>query len=231
MYIVIGCALFLTILLSPTPDSLLECVDTPGIPGYSKLAEDETIAEHLSYKILGPVSDGLTPEETAYKAKCMVAILAVSGVFWATAALPLGVTAFLLGFLMYLLGVLPPDMIAKSYMKDAVFFIIGALSLASGVHKTGFDKRLGLILLGRVKNRKSYLFVFGPLVAIVACFISAKCLIAFLVPVLVGVYSRTIKDEGLERYRPLGTFLILVLVYCTAMGGTGAPTSGRETRS
>ena len=122
-------------------------------------------------------------------------------------------------------------MIAKSYMKDAVFSITGAFSLASGVHKAGFDKQLGVILPGRVKNSKSYLFVFGPLVAVVACFISSKCLIAFLIPVLVGVYSRTIRDEGLERFRPLGTLLILVLVYCTAMGGTGAPTSGRETRS
>jgi sodium-dependent dicarboxylate transporter 2/3/5 len=226
VYILIGCVFFLTILLGPIPESLLEIVDTPGVPGYRNLEPDETITEHLSHQLLGPVTEGLKPQETAYKAKCMVAILAISGVFWATGALPLGVTAFLLGFLMYLLGVLPPDLIAKSYMKDAVFFIIGALSLASGVHKTNFDKRLGLILLGRVKNRKSYVFLFGPLVAVVACFISAKCLIAFLIPVLMGVYSRTVKDEGLQRHKPLGTFLVLVLVYCTAMGGPGAPTAG-----
>lgn len=224
--IVLGFILFSAVAIAPTPKGLLELVRKPGVAGYPGIAENETITEHVSEKIVGKNGQALNPQETAFRAKAMVAILIIAGLFWATEAIPLGATAFLLGLLMYLLNIMPPDLVAKGYMKDAVLFIIGALSLAAGVHKTNFDKRLGLILLGNVKNRISFLFIFGPLVALVSCFISAKCLIAFLVPVLMGIYSRAVKAAGLQRHKPLGTFLILVLVYCTAMGGPGSPTVG-----
>ncbi|MHC4075442.1 MAG: SLC13 family permease [Planctomycetota bacterium] len=226
IFIILGFVLCLAVILSPLPKSLLDLIQKPNVPGYQHLAPGETITDHVSQKIANENRPTLTARQVAFRAKAMVAILVIAALFWATEAIPLGATAFLLALLMYLLNIMPPDMIAKSYMKDAVFFIIGALALAVGVRKTNLDKRIGLLLLGRVKNRISLIFVFGPLVAIASCFISAKCLIAFLVPVLVGVYSKTVKAAGLKHHKALGTFLILVLVYTTGMGGPGAPTAG-----
>jgi len=62
--------------------------------------------------------------------------------------------------------------------------------------------------------------------AVVAMFISAKCLIAFLMPVLMRLYKNICKANGLARHPQVGLFLILVIVYMTAMGGPGAPTVG-----
>lgn len=226
LFIILGLILLLSLLFMPIPNSLRKMVGTANITGYAELEEGETITDYVSGKITNKNETPLTTQQVAFRAKAMIAILVISGLFWATEAIPLAITAFLVALLMYVLNIMPPDLIAKSFMKDAVFFIIGALGLAVGVRKTGLDKRLGLIILGRVNNRISYLFVFGPLAAVAACFISAKCLIAFLVPVLMSIYAGSIKEAGLKRHRPLGTFLILVLVYATAMGGTGAPTVG-----
>ena len=38
----------------------------------------------------------------------MIGVLVVAALFWATGAIPVGVTALLVGVLMYFFGVLPP---------------------------------------------------------------------------------------------------------------------------
>ncbi|MBU2535080.1 MAG: anion permease, partial [Chloroflexi bacterium] len=194
----------------------------PNPQGYST-QQGYTIVDHLSEEFHEP---DLAVEEAARKVKITLGMLAVAAILWSTVAIPLGATAFLLAAIMYIFHLMPIDIIAKSYMKDAVFFIIGALSVAVGVEKTGLHHRLGLLFLGWTKSRWSLLFLFGPLMAVTAMFISAKCLIAFLMPVLMRLYKNICKANGLVRHPPVGLFLILVIVYMTAMGGPGAPTVG-----
>ncbi|MFW5741007.1 MAG: SLC13 family permease [Myxococcota bacterium] len=83
----------------------------------------------------------------------MVGILVIAALFWATGALPIGITAMLVGFLMYVFGVFTPDLVAKSYAKDAVIFIIGVLAMSVGIAKSGLDRRIGLLLLGTSRSR------------------------------------------------------------------------------
>ncbi|MFC1929313.1 SLC13 family permease [Chloroflexota bacterium] len=206
----------------PTPASLENLLTKPNPVGYAT-EQGNTIVDHLSEEFH---DSDLTVEDVARKVKITLGILAVAAILWGTVAIPLGATGFLLAAIMYVFQLMPVDLIAKSYMKDAVFFIIGALSVAVGVEKTGLHHRLGLIFLGWTKSRRSLLFLFGPLMAVTAMFISAKCLIAFLMPVLMRLYKNVCKANKLVRYPPLGLFLILVIVYMTAMGGPGAPTVG-----
>ncbi|MFC1980748.1 SLC13 family permease [Chloroflexota bacterium] len=222
VFILIAFVVFFLIINMPTPASLEKLLTEPNPVGYAT-EPGNTIVDHLSEEFHNP---NLTVEDAAHKVKITLGMLAVAAILWGTVAIPLGATGFLLAAIMYIFHLMPIDMIAKSYMKDAVFFIIGALSVAVGVEKTGLHHRIGLIFLGWTKGLRSLLFFYGPLMAVVAMFISAKCLIAFLMPVLMRLYKNVCKANGLVRHPPLGLFLILVIVYMTAMGGPGAPTVG-----
>ena len=94
----------------------------------------------------------LTVDQVARMAKVMVLILFLSAFLWGTESLPIGATDMLVAVLLYLFAVLPINDISKAYMSDAVFFVFGILAVAVGVAKTGLDKRIGLILLSRIRS-------------------------------------------------------------------------------
>ena len=101
----------------------------------------------------------LTHYQVAQMAKLTVCILFLAAFLWGTEALPLGATDILVGVMLYLFAILPINEISRAYMKDAVFFIFGILAVAVGVAKTGLDKRIGLILLSRIKSAKTFAFL------------------------------------------------------------------------
>jgi len=227
---ILAAILFAAVYLMPTPQSMTRLLTTPDPTGY-ETSQGTSIVDHLN-KIYGGASKhgkqaaGVDVEEAARKVKIVTGMIVVAALLWGTVSLPVGATAFLLVVIMYVFKLMPTSLIAKVYMKDAVFFIIGALALAVGVEKTKLDRRIGLLFLGWSKSKMSLLFLFGPLIAIAAMFVSAKCLIAFLMPVLMRLYKNICRENGLEKHNDLGLFIILVIVYMTAMGGPGAPTVG-----
>ena len=156
----------------------------------------------------------------------MVCILFLAAFLWGTEALPLGATDILIGVLLYLFYILPIEEISKAYMKDAVFFIFGILAVAVGVAKTGLDKRIGLILLSRIKSAKGFALIFLPSLAMAASFLSEHALVALLIPVLMGVYKVTCKMYGVEKDRSLAIFLLLGVCFAANHGGPGSPAAG-----
>ncbi len=92
----------------------------------------------------------------------MVGILLVAAIFWATGAVPIGITALLVGVLMYFFGVLPADQVAQAYAKDSVVFIFGVLALAAAISKTGLDRRIGILLLGTSTSLARFASYFRP---------------------------------------------------------------------
>jgi sodium-dependent dicarboxylate transporter 2/3/5 len=168
----------------------------------------------------------LAAEEVAQMAKIMLVLLLVSAFLWGTEALPLGATDLLVAVILYVFAILPIDEIAKAFAQDAVFFIFGILAVAVGVAKTGLDKRIGLILLSRIKSAKAFAFVFFPLIAVCASFLSEHALVALLIPVLMGVYKVTCRMHGVEKDRALALFLVLGLCLAANHGGPGSPAAG-----
>jgi sodium-dependent dicarboxylate transporter 2/3/5 len=168
----------------------------------------------------------LNSADVAQMAKIMVGILILAALFWGTEALPLGATDIMIAVLMYLFFILPPNEIAKAYMKDAVIFIFGILAVAVGVARTGLDKRIGLMLLSRVKSSKSFCFTFFPLLAVCAGFLSEHALVALLIPVVMGVYKASCKAYGVEKDRALAIMLLLGLCFAANVGGPGSPAAG-----
>jgi sodium-dependent dicarboxylate transporter 2/3/5 len=245
-FIILGALILAAFIFMPAPGGLLAILDTPksgdlkdAIAGYSKyssMKQGQTIADYYSHSAKREVKEtspdgakttrAMTPKETAQKSKVMVAILIVSAMFWGTGALPIGITALFVGVGMYLFGVFPPDLVAQAYAKDAVIFIMGVLAMSAAIAKTGLDKRIGLLLLGTSRSVKRFLFMFCPLLAVTAGFLSEHALVAFIAPILMIVYLIGIRAAKIAKDRSLAVMLILAICFAANIGGPGSPAAG-----
>ena len=244
--IFLGFLLFAGITLMPVPrglESLLSMKKTGSmgepIAGYSDYRQMETGQSISEYYILKAklfqqtelpsgkrIKTPLTFAHAILRAKVMVAILFVAALFWATGAVPIGITALLVGALMYFFGVFPADQVAKAYAKDSVVFIFGVLALAAAISKTGLDRRIGILLLGTSTSLVRFGLIFGPLLAITASFLSEHALVAFIAPILMLVYIGAIKTAGITKDKGLVVMLMLMLTFCANIGGPGSPAAG-----
>ncbi len=244
--IMLGVLLFALIVLMPAPDRLLLLTSSQktgqagdviaGYSSYNKMGTNETISQYystaakLNKQIKNP--DGTvtkvpqTPGQTAFKARVMIGVLVIAALFWATGAIPIGITALLVGAIMYIFGVLPPNLVAKAYAKDAVIFIFGVLALSAAIAKTGLDKRIGLLLLGQSTSLKKFLFIFPPLLAVTASFLSEHALVAFLTPILLLVYMGSVQAAGIKKDKSLAVMIFLLVCFSANIGGPGSPAAG-----
>ncbi len=244
--IALGILLFLGIAFMPTPkqlDVFLTSKKTgnagESIAGYSEYRKMETgqsISEYYSKKadlyetVKTPdgktIKKPLNINKVVFRAKVMVGVLVVAALFWATGAVPIGITALLVGVLMYFFGVLPPDLVAKAYAKDSVIFIFGVLAFAAAISKTGLDRRIGIVLLGTSTSLRKFALIFAPLLSVTASFLSEHALVAFIAPILMLVYMGAIHSAGLKNDKGMVVMLLLMLTYCANVGGPGSPAAG-----
>jgi len=239
--LLIAAIVFAGLVIIPPPQSMIDLMNKLNPPGYQLQSECKTITDNVNkklhpnafkaakkHKVVKPpeVKQLLTPTGVAQMAKIMLAIFGLAVFLWGTESLPLGATDILVAVMLYLFTILPINEISQAYMKDAVFFIFGILAVAVGVAKTGLDKRIGLILLSRIKNAKAFAFVFLPLLAMSASFLSEHALVALLIPVLMGIYKVTCKMYGVEKDRALAIFLLLGVCFAANHGGPGSPAAG-----
>lgn len=242
----LGTLLFLLISFMPTPDILQTFLSTPktgesgeiisGYSDYRKLETGQTIADYYIHKakLTKTVTreDGtvkkvpLGVDDAVFKAKVMVGILVVAALFWATGAVPIGVSALLVGVLMYFFGILQPGDVAAAYAKDSVVFIFGVLAFAAALAKTGLDRRIGILLLGTSTTLKRFVLIFAPLLAVTASFLSEHALVAFIAPILLLAYWSTIRAAGVQKDRYLVVMFMLLLTFSANLGGPGSPAAG-----
>lgn len=244
--ILLGLVLFLIIISMPTPKQLATFlthektgVIGEGITGYAeyhKIKVGQSIQEFYTAKAklydTVTAADGsktkipYSTERIAFKAKVMIGVLVIAALFWATGAIPIGITALLIGVLMYFFGILQPGQVAKAYAKDSVIFIFGVLAFAAAIGKTGLDKRIGILLLGTSTNLTKFALIFAPLLAVTASFLSEHALVAFIAPILMVVYMGAIKASGIKKDKHLVIFFMLMLTFCANIGGPGSPAAG-----
>ncbi|UCE66104.1 MAG: response regulator, partial [Candidatus Zixiibacteriota bacterium] len=118
--ILLGIILFASILLLPTPDRLYNLISSKkagaladknmGYADYRKMKAGDSIASYYGakYKIGKNIKDEdgknsfqpYGPEKMATKAKVMLGILVIAALFWASGAVPVGITALLVGVIM-----------------------------------------------------------------------------------------------------------------------------------
>ena len=237
--LIIAAFALVIVALVPVPGSLIDLVQEVDPQGYDMMeagtrrivdsvnAHDSPEAFEASRRGSEDAASALSSSrEVGRRAIIMLGILLVAALLWGSEALPIGGTVTLVAALMLGFGILPPDELAKAFMNDAVFFILGILAVAVGVAKTGLDKRIGLLLLSRIRSTAAIAFIFFPVLAISAAFLSEHALVALLIPVMMGVYKATCAAHGVEKDRALAIFLFLGVTFAANIGGPGSPAAG-----
>jgi len=232
---ILGLLLFCMMYFMPPTDRLIELLSAErggpqdelimGYAEYRHMEEGTNVAEHYA-KTARISPDEAVVEKTAQKAQVMIGVLMVAALFWATAAIPIGFGALLVGVLMYWFAVLPFGQVPKAFATDAVFFIFGVLSVAAAIAKTGLDRRIGILLLKPSTNLFWLALIFAPLVAVCASFLSEHAIIAFLAPVFMMVYMGAVKAGGVGRDKALVVVMLLTLNFSCNVGGPGSPAAG-----
>lgn len=248
--LLIAAIVFSVIVILPPTKGMIDLVSKETPAGYNLPNDCKTITDAVNKKLRSEAfmaakkgesaikktagEDGwhdapkllLNQIEVARLVKITVAILLLAAFLWGTEALSLGATDILVGMLLYLFAVLPMNEISKAYMTDAVFFIFGIFVVSVGVAKTGLDKRIGLILLSKIKSTKAFAFIFIPMLAIADGFLPEHALVGLLIPVLLGVYKVSCKMHGVKKDMALAVFLLLGICFASNHGSPGSPAAG-----
>jgi sodium-dependent dicarboxylate transporter 2/3/5 len=214
LWIGVGTGLFILIaFVLPAPQSLVEIMEKYG---YVQKMIDWEIAHNA--------------KEAAAKTMIVLGIVPMAIVFFAVEALPIGVTGILMPLMAYFFGLLPFNMIGKTFAGDAPMFMLGVFALGATVVEVGFHKRLAVWLLGWTKGFWVPMIVLCISMSIVGSFMSAPAMCSFMVPVMMAVYYGSVKAtsaEGEVVHDPaLAKYLLFSLCFALNMGGPGTPSAG-----
>jgi sodium-dependent dicarboxylate transporter 2/3/5 len=214
LWMCIGLGIFFLVgFILPTPQSLVATIEKYGFA--KKLIEWE-VAHDVN--------------EAAHKTMIVLGIIPMAVIFFATEAIPIGLTGILMPILAYFLHLLPRSMIGKTFAGDAPMFLLGVLAMGVAVVDVGLHKRLATWLLGWTKGFLVPIFVLCISMAVVGSFISAHAMCAFMTPVMMAVYFGAVaanSREGELRHDPaLAKFLLFTLCYALNVGGIGSPAAG-----
>lgn len=214
LWLCVGVAVFVIIgFLIPPPHGLVKVVGDQGFA-------DQMIKWHLAHDV----------DEAARKTMIVLGIIPMAVIFFATEALPIGLTGILMPILAYFLGLLPKKEVGKSFAGDAPMFLLGVLAMGVVVVEVGLHKRLATWILGWTRGFLVPVFILCISMAIIGSFISAHAMCAFMTPVVMAVYYGSVlarSPSGEVKHDPaLAKFLLFTLCFSLNVGGVGSPAAG-----
>jgi sodium-dependent dicarboxylate transporter 2/3/5 len=214
LWLCIGLAIFILIgFILPAPQSVVDMVEKYGFAEKFMKWEVAHDARHAARKTM-----------------IVLGIIPMAVIFFATEAIPIGLTGILMPTLAYFLHLLPRGMIGKTFAGDAPMFLLGVLAMGVAVVDVGLHKRLVTWLLGWTKGFMIPVFVLCVSMAVVGSFISAHAMCAFMTPVTMAVYFGAVeanrKGAELVHDPALAKFLLFTLCYALNVGVVGSPAAG-----
>ena len=139
--------------------------------------------------------------------------------------IPLPGVAMMMLFMQVLLGIDEPNNVAKSFMSDAVFFIMGSLMLAVAIVSQGLDSRLALGII-KLTGNKTWSIVVGfvSISAFLSSFIGEHTVTAMMMPVGLILIYNTSTDRAVTKN--LAALILFSIAYGSAIGSIGTPSGG-----
>lgn len=140
-------------------------------------------------------------------------------------SLPLPAIAFIIIILEVYFGIDEPNSVAKSFMNDAVFFIMGSLMLAVAIVKQGWDKRIALGII-KITGNRTYRVALGFIIisALLSSFIGEHTVAAIMLPIALTLINYTAKDKS--KVKNLSALLLFSIAYGSLIGSVGTPSGG-----
>jgi len=140
-------------------------------------------------------------------------------------SLPLPGIAFIIIILEVYFGIDNANNIAKSFMNDAVFFIMGSLMLAVAIVRQGWDKRIALGIIKLTGNKTHWVaFGFAALSAVLASFVGEHTVAAIMLPIALTLIKYTSIDS--KKVWRISAYLLFSIAYGSLIGSVGTPSGG-----
>jgi sodium-dependent dicarboxylate transporter 2/3/5 len=214
LWLLVGLGIFVLVgFVLPTPQSVIETVQKYGF--VEKMMEWEIAHD---------------AEGAARKTMIVLGLIPMAVIFFATEAIPIGLTGLLMPLLAYFLHLMPSHSIGKTFAGDAPMFLLGVLAMGVAVVDVGLHKRLASWLLGWTRGFFVPIFVLCLSMSIVGSFISAHAMCAFMTPVMAAVYIGAVRANSppgkLVHDPALAKFLLFTLCFALNVGGVGSPAAG-----
>jgi anion transporter len=141
-----------------------------------------------------------------------------------TEAIPLPMVAFCIGIIALMTGIFDRETMPSLYWSDATWFIMGSLMFAAAFVKTGVDRRIGVMMFGKLRN-PSVRWVTLVIVVIIApltMFMSDHALAAMFLPIGILLYTTATAAAGGDDPE-LGKMLMITIAMACNLGGSLAP--------
>lgn len=158
-----------------------------------------------------------TPTGLTLEGQKALAIFVVSILLWVTHALPLVITSLLVVILFPLTGVMSSHESYALFGNEAIFFILGAFILASGIMRSGLSTRLALLTLRHFGKSPNHLLLsFLCLSAFLSFWMSEHAVAAMMFPIVLEVVDALKLVPMKSRY---AKGLILGMAWGCIIGG------------
>ena len=132
--------------------------------------------------------------------------------------------AFCVGIIGMLAGVFDRESVAAIYWSDATWFIMGSLMFATAFVKTGVDRRIALMMFGKLKkpNIRWISLIVILIISPLTMFMSDHALAAMFLPIGILLYSTCTEASGRDDPELAKMLMITIAMACN-LGGSLAP--------
>ena len=169
----------------------------------------------------GPPPSGLSRDGQ----KAIALLIAIAVLFVAEPISAPGIIMFIAIYQVFT-GLGTPSQVARSFMHDAVFFIMGALMIGVALTSQQIGRRLMLWLIGKVgSNTYRISAAIITVCALLAGFIADHVIAAVMTPMVLSLIQ-TSKEETGGSVAGLSKLLLFSVAYGASIGGLYAPSGG-----
>ena len=166
-----------------------------------------------------PYPDGISP--AGYRT-LILSIIVISLII--TEPIPLPAVALLIAVLEVAFHIAPATEVAKTYMNDSVFFIMGSLMMAVAIVHQGLDTRLALGIIQLTGNKvKNIVLGFTCISALLSSFIGEHTVVAMMLPVGLSLVRNCGKNKSIPN---LTALILFSIAYGSTVGSIGTPSGG-----
>ena len=164
-----------------------------------------------------------TPESLSYEAHKTAAMFLLMGVWWATEAVPVPVTALVPLAAFPLLGIVDIQSAANPYANKTIYLFFGGFLLATAIQKWDLHKRIALFVLENVgSNGASLVLGFMVTAALISMWVMNTATTIMLLPIglaVITVVKETVKGLSEEETENFQLSLLLGIAYGATIGG------------
>ena len=164
-----------------------------------------------------------TPEGLSAEAHKTAALFLLMGVWWATEAVPVAVTALVPLALFPILGIVDIQDAANPYANKTIYLFFGGFLLATAIQKWDLHKRIALFVLENAgSNGASLIFGFMLTAAVISMWVMNTATTIMLLPIglaVVAVVKTTVTHLTEKEIESFQLALLLGIAYGATIGG------------